>query len=128
MLGIAGLLLVLGALYSRIGKITIAGNTVDLAAVPAAQQDAKAIGKAIGQRKSEQLRAAAREDGTIDQEEASPIVEQGAEAAAAAQLEAARLRLAAAAAVPTPRALTVDSDELNALGTGMPLPPSLLKR
>jgi hypothetical protein len=129
MLGIAAVLLVLGTFYSRISKITIGGNTVDLT-VPAAvaSQDAKAISDKVAERTSEEMRSAADEEGKIDPEQASRIAAKGATAATSAQLQAARLRLAATAAAPAPPAVSVNADELRALGSGMPLSPDLLTR
>jgi hypothetical protein len=82
----------------------------------------------IAQRISERMQQAAGEQGGVDPEVASRIAGTSAAAAAQAQVQAARLRAAATAVVPAAPAVSIDADELEALGTGMPLPPNLLQR
>lgn len=79
----------------------------------------------------EQLRAAAGNGDAVPAEEATRIAQLGAAAAAQALLDATYLRAAASAATPAagaPPAITIKSDEMKALGKGMPLPDSLLER
>jgi hypothetical protein len=132
MLGIAALLLVLGAFYPRISKITVAGNTVDLAGMPAAvQRDSEAIIKEFNRRSAELLQAASGAGNAVPAAEASRIADLATAAAAHTQRDATQLRLAAAGAttmVARKPALTLTPDDLQALSTGKPLPAHLLKQ
>jgi hypothetical protein len=133
LLGIAAALFLLGAFYTRVSKVSIAGNSVELhggVSPEVAAQDVEAIADAIEKRLAARLRTASGGD-DVSPDQAAEIAKQAAAAAARAQQEAASIRLAASAAtaaVPQPPTVTVDPGELEALGSGMPLPPTLLER
>ncbi|MGO9321146.1 MAG: hypothetical protein ACLQBY_10145 [Solirubrobacteraceae bacterium] len=125
--GIAAVLLLLGAFYTRISKITVAGNSLELLpSAPNISQDNKAVANVVVEKLGQQ----AREEGTITPEQAVKLVEVGTAVAARVQSQTAGLRLAASAipAAAHSRAVSISTDELRALSSGQPVPDDLLKR
>jgi hypothetical protein len=131
-LGIAAVLLLLGAFYTRVSKITVAGNTLELTPIASATQDAAAVGEEVAKQAGDKVREVSGEGNTLTVEQAVQIAEAAASAAARAQSEATRLRLAAAVvpvrATASASPLTIQPDELQKLSAGDPLPDSLLKK
>jgi len=128
--GIATVLLLLGAFYTRVSKITVAGNSLEFSqATTVAAQDSEAVGAEVGQKIVQKARASG-DQGPISAEDVAKLVEAGVAAAARMQSQAASLRRAAGAmpAVARTTAVPVSPDELEALGSGMPLPDALLKK
>ncbi len=129
--GIAAVLLLLGAFYTRVSKITVAGNSLELiGATAVAAQDSEAVAGAVGKQVAQRARKATAGKAALTPEQTAKLVEAGAAAAARVQSQAIRLRLAASV-MPTvahTEAVPVSPGELHALSSGGPLPDSLLKK
>jgi hypothetical protein len=131
LVGIAAVLFLLGAFYTRVSKITVLGNSLELlGTTAAASQDSEAVATEVGKQVAEKAREASGEEGALTPEQAAELVQAGAAAAARVQSQAMSLRLAASAmpAVTHTTAVPVSSDDLQALSRGAPLPDELLKK
>lgn len=129
--GIAAVLFLLGAFYTRVSKITVLGNSLELlGTTAAASRDNEAVATEVGKQVAEKAREASGEQGPLTPEQAAELVQAGAAAAARVQSQATSLRLAASAmpAVTHTTAVPVSSDDLQALSRGAPLPDELLKK
>lgn len=132
LMGIAGVLILLGAFYARIKDVTIAGNTIGMGPETpgTTAQDATAIATAVGDKVIDELRSQGRISGeTISADEAKEIAQKTAVVAAETQQQVAQLRRTASAIAPAPApAVRVEPAELSALSSGEAFPEGLLSR
>jgi hypothetical protein len=117
LLGGAAVLVLTGAFYGRVRKVTFAGQGVEL-------DDSEAVAEAVAESALERLVADHRIDtSSVSDQELRDLLVGVATAAASVSQEVAMLRAAAAAAAPTRH---VESTTLPA--PGVPLAPGLLQR
>lgn len=120
MLALAVVLLTLGAFYARVSEITLGRYGIKLAsALAAARRDEPAIAHVVAKRVAES-------GGTPE-----AVAERTAVATSRAVSRATQLRLAAAvphSVAVAPADIPATPQELSAMGSGMPIPASLLKR
>ena len=124
--GAGAILMLAGAFYSRVTKITIAGSGIEM--TEAERRDAVDVSKAVqAQVESQVEQLLAAKGGTADPKRVSEAVTRTAAATAIAQEEARELRMFAAGS--TFRApIALEPERLQDLRKGNPLPPDVLER
>jgi hypothetical protein len=136
LIGIAAALILLGAFYSRVSKVTVAGNSIELTPLPdpkTAQEDAQKLAAEISKQLNEELAKRNISPQEMTPEQTAELTTRAALAAAHAQQEVLAVRVAAHRVRPTAMLasstpITVASEQLQNIEVGESLPPALLAR
>jgi hypothetical protein len=119
-LGVAAVLLILGAFYTRVSKVTIAGNSVEMAAA-----QAPAVAQEVARGAEQKVREASS-DGKLTVEEAMSIARTAAEAAARAQADVTRWKVTGEAGPLA--SLPLAAGRARRQAAEAPIPDAVLKR
>jgi hypothetical protein len=122
LIGIATLLVAIGAFYSRVRNVTVAGHTIELGG----PSEAQAIADAVTERLAEELRESGR--GQLPVESAIELAGRAAAASAKAQQQAVQARVTASGAEAQAQLEAPQAIETLRVAPGSPLSRELVEQ